>query len=749
MAQQPTLEARARTPADLGDYDVIGAEVHRKAIDEVARDMGITLVRTSGSPVVAEAKDLSCTVLDENGEQIGFAGFVAFHVATSELAVQAVLRLYEMDDIAPGDAFIANDPHTAGAIHQGDVGLVMPYYHAGEFVGWGYVNEHLLDVGGSAVSGFAPEARDCFSEALRFPGVRCMRGGKLSYDWMTFIATNVRAPGAVLNDLRSMVAGLNAGQRRLSGILDDYGREAHREFCRVNKALTERMIRSRTSELPDGVYRSKDWVEYDGHGTPDLYELGCEMTISNDDMSIRFYGVEQVPCFINGARPAVIGQAMTTLQTMFIPDVPVNAGLWRAIQFDLGPEGTIVNSVAPAPVTQAHMETGMRINRILSDVLSQAMSLSANPRLRSRVAGQPNNGVAACTLAGIDRRTGQPTVLFPIAVTVGIGGPAQSVADGLDTYSTNCNIGLRMPSVETEEATAPMMVLWREIQPSSGGAGHMRGGQGMASALVINGADEMSGTAFNSTAEVPPAGPGGGMPGGASHYHVVEQSGVADMLSQGVLPRPDNLTGRVRVMPAKTGTLTMRDDDVFWVEPGGGGGLGDPLLRPVEVVAHDVDDGWVTEQVGRDVYGVVMNSDGTADEAATAKQRMSIRAQRIGRTPARDVKGEGIEIGVSIAVEDAEWSCAYCGEHLGSVKGNYRSACVELTRSASEVLNGHGMKLRPRAAKPDVLLSEFYCPGCASCVRADIVVEGGGLREAPELTDAGLAIASRRHESEA
>src|SRR4051794_18159707 len=113
----------AADAVDGSSYDVIGAEVHRKAMEQIAREMGITLVRTSGSPVVTDAKDLSCTILDGNVEQIGFSGFVAFHVATSVLAVEAILRNYDIDDIAAGDAFAANDPHTSGAIHQGDLGI--------------------------------------------------------------------------------------------------------------------------------------------------------------------------------------------------------------------------------------------------------------------------------------------------------------------------------------------------------------------------------------------------------------------------------------------------------------------------------------------------------------------------------------------------------------------------------------------------------------------------------------------------
>ena len=742
MSEQGT--AVAENERMRATHDVLGAEVHRKAMDEIAREMGITLVRTSGSPVVTEAKDLSCAVLDENNELIGFSGFVGFHVSTSSLGVEAVMRNYELDDIAPGDAFIANDPHTSGAIHQGDVGVIMPYFHEGELVGWGYVNEHLLDVGGSSVSGFAPEARDCFSEALRFPGNRFVREGRMSPDWAHFIATNVRVPVPVLNDLRSMIASLNVGQRRLSLAIERHGLEGHREFCRVNKELSEQLIRQRISELPDGEYVAKEWIEYDGHGTPDLYELGVRMTVAGDEISLVFNGVDQVPNYVNGARPSVLGNAMNALQVMFLPDVPVNAALWRAIDFDLGPEGTIVNSVPPAPVSQSHMECGMRITRLLSDVLSQAMSLSSSERLRSRVAGQPNNGIATCTLTGADRETGQPIVVFPISPTVGLGGPAQSVADGVDTYSGQFNIGTRMAAVEVDEASGPLVTLWRRIVAGSGGAGQMRGGQGMVSALALVGIDEMTGTAFNSCAEVPPRGAGGGQPGAASHYHVVAGSRASELLAAGELPTVDNLGGELRKMPAKTGTLTLVENDVMWIASGGGGGLGDPLLRQPALVAKDVADGYVTAAVARDVYGVVLGDDGEADEEATATRRLELREERLGRRPEREILPlDQLEVGVSVAVRGGHWACACCGEDLGPVEGNYRDACSLRATSASAALAARGTHLRERAIDPDVVLSEYFCPGCGLGVRADVGLAGEEPPPAPRLTAAGKESAER------
>jgi N-methylhydantoinase B len=734
-------EGTTTTLPEQIDYDVIGVEVHRKAMEQIAREMGITLVRTSGSPVVTDAKDLSCTVLDENHEQIGFSGYVSFHVSTSVLAIEAILRNYEADDIRPGDAFVANDPHHSGAIHQGDVGIVMPYFLDDQLVGWGYVNEHLLDVGGASVSGFAPGATDVYSEALRFPGVRIVRDHQLSPDWELFIAGNVRAPVPVINDLRSMIAALHTGEDRYLKAVREYGLERHRENCAINKALSEQMIRSRISLLPDGVYRDTEWVEYDGQGVAELHEFTLEMTVEGDHMKLAYRGVPQVPSYINGAVPAMLGQTMTTLQMMFLYDVPVNAGLWPPFEFDLGPEGTIVNSVPPAPVSQSHIETGMRVNRIVANLLSQAMALSPDPAVRGRVCGEPSNGPCCFVAAGVERRTGQPTVIFPVSPAGPLGGPAQTVVDGLDTYSTQCSPGFNIPSVETDESTGPVRVLWRRLLPSSGGAGEMRGGNGGTSALAIRGSDRMAGAAFNSSAEIPSGGSGGGSPGATTGWHLVVDSAIDELARDGEVVTPENLGGAVKPMPAKTGSLVLEENDVFVVVGGGGGGLGDPLLRPATMVVRDVRDGYVDREVAADVYGVILSGDGGFDLDATAECRVEIRRRRIGTEPARELfDQEALEVGIPLAVRAGDWTCARCGEHLGSVEGNFRDACVSQSAPAAEVFEARHMQIRARQDKV-VVMSEHFCPGCGSCVRTDIGLDGGDPPEAPHLTEDGVRAA--------
>lgn len=707
------------------EFDIIDVEVHQKSIRNIASEMAVTLMRTSGSPVVTDAKDFSTSILDDKVEQLTFAGHVTFHVSTSVAGVEAVLRNNRLEDIRPGDGFICNDPHSSGAIHQGDVGIVMPFFANGGIVGWGYVNAHLLDVGGSAVSGFAAGAFDNYSEALAFPAVRVIRDGRIDEQWQRFIGNNVRMAGTVINDIRSMIAANNVGNRRIEALVNEMGMERFRSLNEEGKNLSERAMRDMIAKLPDGTYESVDWVEYDGRGFEGLYELRVRLIVQGDEMTLQYRGGPQVNCFINGAWPAVVGQSWTTLLAQLAYDIPVNAGIWRPVRFDLGPAGTIVNSVVPAPVTMAHIQTGMRINKLLADVISQACALSGDPGIAARVASQSAQDQTYFTAFGIDRRNGQPTVAFPMSVGMSTGGPAQTNSDGMEVYAAQCMSGCDMPDVELEETSQPGMILWRRIARDTGGPGVSRGGLGVDTAMAITHCEQMNGGAYTNTALIPPRGAVGGFPGAAGAWKMWRNTNLLRMMDEHVFPDAGNIEGD---LPRTTATVTefqINRGDIYDVIHGGGGGLGDPLRRDPSLVARDVANDFVSPGVARDVYGVVLDALGAVDREATKVRRAEIRAARIGRQPSREIS-ENAPLFSPLAVEGGDWRCTQCGEALGSATRNWRDHAIMAETEISERFEELRSQVRPRQDGDPVVMREHYCPGCASSLSVDIALANSG-----------------------
>ena len=229
------------------DYDVIAAEVHRKAMQNLTDEMAITLVRTSGSPIVTESKDFSTCLMDTVPEHLGFSVLRAVprRLVADRHAGDRQSCERRAADLRPGDGWIVNDPHIgrrdAPGRRLGDHADLLRDEH----LGWSFANMHVLDVGGVGISGYAPGAHDVWQEGMLFPPVRIIRDGAIDTEWEKYIAANVRAPGPVLNDIRSMIAANNTAQKKLNKIIDEFGLE-----------LAPRVLRDQQGPLRAGAART-------------------------------------------------------------------------------------------------------------------------------------------------------------------------------------------------------------------------------------------------------------------------------------------------------------------------------------------------------------------------------------------------------------------------------------------------------------------------------------------------------------
>jgi N-methylhydantoinase B len=716
-------------------FDPISVEIQRKALENITNEMAIALTRTSGSPVIYEVQDFATSLMDRDGEHLSLSATVLFHSGSSLLGTRAVIDSVQAsgEQVLPGDGWLVNDPFDGGALHQGDVGIIMPTFYEDEHVGCTFSNVHVLDVGGMGVSGFAPGAVSVYDEGIRSTATRMIRGGSLQPEWDGYLRSNVRIPDLVINDVRSMIAANNVGQQKLTALIDRFGREDFDALCEANKALTEEALRARIEKLPDGAYESAEWMEFDGHGEELLLEMRCRMEVDGSSLRFSFAGAEQVNGFLNGTAGVVFGSTLAMVQnTLAFGDMPFNAGMWRPVEVDLGPEGTIVNAVPPAPVSSGHAIAGFRVCRAVKEVLNQAVSLSEDAEIRGRVAGLCHDAVGLAPLAGAGHH-GAPTVVFFMDSVTGNGGGAQVGSDGQDSYGCTVSPGIGLASVETNEATQPALYLWRSVAQNSGGPGINRGGQGVEFAYAVYQTGQLDGAVTLGCAEYPARGAGGGHAAGAGTWKTYHGTNVEQALAGGEALLPSNLDGEQPPQPSNAGRMSLAHGDVMRMVGGGGGGVGDPLLRSPDLVGADFADGYVTAAHAHGAYGVVLDEDGV-DAAATEAQRARLRRERIGGEPAA-AQGDPEVAGIAIVLsEDRQvWRCAYCDGDLGPVGANWREAAVTRTRSLGAAYGELEMQVRERGEGPALQVSEHYCGSCAGALGADLHPEGAGEFAAPRL----------------
>jgi N-methylhydantoinase B len=609
------------------NVDLVDMEIFTRALQQIAHEMGVVMMRTSGNPVIAEAVDFSTFIADDQGEIVAYAGYITLYAGPARAAVRHLRSVIPADDIHPGDAFICNDPYTTGASHPPDIAIVRPLFVDDQLVAWCWAESHMYDVGGMAPGGFAPMAMECYGEAIRFPGIKIVDRGRVLDDVRRLIETNVRIPTMVFNDIRCLIAACNVCDERFAELIGRYGLDTYRRYVETAKDLAEAAMRRRIASLPDGTFEADEYVEHNGH-TNDLYRVHCAATVAGDRLTLDFTGSSpQTNGFVNCSYATTVGAAMTPLLMSLVPDLPINEGTIRAVDI-VAPPGTVCNVQMPAPSSSGHMEAGLRVMKVVEQLLADLQAASDDPFVRDHVMAPWHD----CWPGAVFYAPSESGELAPFLDMNGGsgGGGAQPIDDGLDCAGSLTQPQNSVPDIEINELAAPVLYLWRRINAGSGGPGRLRGGQGMDYAWTpwyTSGGQEH---VFAACWQVPPPGVGGGYPGSASGFTVVAEAMADKRLEAGTIPSSLDELGAPLPLDAKHVGITVMPGDVVGMHSGGGGGVGDPLERDPGRVARDVADTAIGAMVAERVYGVVLDGDGGVDGAATEARRAAMRAGRRG-----------------------------------------------------------------------------------------------------------------------
>ena len=153
------------------------------------------------------------------------------------------------------------------------------------------------------------------------------------------------------------------------------------------------------------------------------------------------------------------------------------------------------------------------------------------------------------------------------------------------------------------EQQTPHLLVKHEYWTDSAGAGQWRGGLGVETRFVI-GSDNTKVVTFGD-GDVEPA--------------LGAQGGKEGTLNKIELTYPD---GSVYLCTTKDLVSGVPKGTVYSQQAGGGGGYGDPLLRPAEKVAREVRDGIISCEAARRVYDVAIDPETFAvDEEETGQLR--------------------------------------------------------------------------------------------------------------------------------
>lgn len=586
---------------DRGDsmndsFDPVVLSVLANAFDGIVREMTNGLLRSARSSVINTARDFSCSILTAKNELLASAEGCPVHVFGSEPLGEAMQEL-QGADLAPGDAFLHNDPYR-GNSHAADHAILVPIFVGGVHVFTGVAKAHQADCGNAIPTTFSPTARDVYEEgALIFPCVRIQRDYEDVEDIVRMCRARIRVPDQWHGDYLATVGAARIAERRVQELVAKHGIETVEAFVEAWFAYSERLVASTISELPSGTIKGHTVHDPFPGTDEDGLPLSAAVTVEPERGRIVIDlrdNPDNQPNGLNLTKATATAAALAGALGAFPENVPTNAGTFR--RFDvLLREGCVVG-IPRFPHSCSSATTNLA-DRVVGLVQAAFAQVGEGFGLAEGSVGQaPGKSV----ISGLDERNGRPFVNQ--IIVGGTGGPATPFVDGWPTYQRPvAGALLYHDSVEIDEQRYPILISERSLIPDSGGAGRFRGGQ--ATRVVLEPRDQSVTFTYALEARLnPPRGVRGGADGTRAQAWI--EGAVAGTHTEAPPISSLELDAGRRIVSIAAG----------------GGGYGDPLDRDVEAVMNDLLEGRISARAAGESYGVVL-VDGTLDEEATARER--------------------------------------------------------------------------------------------------------------------------------
>ncbi|GAA2452175.1 hydantoinase B/oxoprolinase family protein [Streptomyces pulveraceus] len=563
-----TTGTNAKDGSATAAIDPITTEIIRCALLQAAEDMNTTLIRSSYTPTIYEAKDCAVALLDRDHHVLGQSSGLPIFLGNLEECTRATERMYGTDVWRPGDVWVLNDSYIGGT-HLNDVTVYGPIFVADELVGFAASRAHWIDMG-SKDPGGSMDSTSIHQEGLRMGPLKIYENGEPCELIHDLISRQVRFPHPTLGDMRAQVACARTGARRLAEIVGRWGLETVLAARDAIFAQTERLERREIAAIPDGVYEATGHLDDDGIdlGTP--LHVTVRVTVDGDRMTM-----DVTDCADQATGPVNCGAAQTVAacrvgyKLLVSGEVPLNGGSFKPLDVLTRP-GSMLAAVEPAACQYYYSHLGLVI-----DLVVKALA----PAVPDRAAAASYGDSMIVQFTGTDPRSGK--LFVSQEATVG-GWGAWEASDGESCLINNVNGSLRDMPVEVLETLFPVRVEEYAIRPDSAGAGRTRGGNGVVRQYRFAADQQLSLWWERSVT------PAWGLFGGTA----------------GAPPRVTLNPGRDdRRSLLKANALSVREGDVLRCESGGGGGFGPAGERAAGAVAEDVRQGLLTAGHAEAVYG--------------------------------------------------------------------------------------------------------------------------------------------------
>ncbi len=528
----------------------------------VVEEQAMTLVRTAFSTSVREAGDLSAGLFDHSGRMIAQAVTgTPGHVNAMAESVTHFATHFGPQHTFEGDVFVTNDPWL-GTGHLHDITVVTPVFRKRAHIGYFACTAHVVDIGGR---GFGPDANEVFEEGLLIPITKFAERGQVQQMLIELVRANVRTPDQTVGDMYSLAACNEVGDRRLQSMMDEFHIDDLEGLSEFIIETSRKATHEAIAKVPSGRYEHD--MQVDGYDAP--VHMQVALTIKGDRLKADFAGTSGMSKFgVNCPEVYTRAYACYGLKCAIAPQIPNNTGSLEPFEI-IAPEGSILAALRPAPVSVRHV-----MGHFVPDVVLGALHKALPGKI-------PAEGASALWNIQISARPSDPQSGLPnheVLLFNSGGTGARPAFDGLS--ATAFPSGVSTMSVEATEQVGPITIWRKDLREGSGGAGALRGGLGQVIEIEAREGYDFYFNAMFDRVKNAARGRDGGGSGAPGRVELADGTQLRSK-----------------------GRQLVRNGQRLRLSLPGGGGFGDPRLRPAETVSRDIADGFISLEEAKATYG--------------------------------------------------------------------------------------------------------------------------------------------------
>jgi len=645
------LTTLTRKESDPGTYEAVW-----HILSNLCNAAWATGCKVSSSPIAAEGGDALWGLHTATGEAICISRGISAHAGLLSDMIKNFIAIgyEEYPGFKQGDIFENNDPHYGG-IHSPDFDMCMPLFYNDELIAWASCVSHVADAGSVTPGSIGFLNPDCYSDGIAISMERVGEQDRF-YPWYEMrIRSRTRTPDFVMGDARGRLAGCITIRERLVEVIEKYGLEffldAGKEYVEDSRRYAVGRVRTQTvpgrirkSQFKDLAMKGKR-VLLAKQDIDCMFNLPMELTINADasvDLSLR--GASGTVPFGENISPTALKSGLMMGYSHIIGFDMFNSGPISAWNIEMPPDGSWANPYpldfqAASGVAWAPAVTWVSS---LYEVFGRLFQMRGFVEEMAAGAGT----IMTAEFSGINQ-----TGMYLTGLTLeqaSQGSPARGYSDGENSawciYTPEADFG----NAEISELYYPILFLGRNVAPNSGGFGQFRGGLGHTAVwMVYNtpGLEYQCGDAGMRSKTVANHGMFGAYPAVPDRPAYAHGTNVRELIdAQKPLihergdPESPAIASKIQASIVEDNAVApfvtphaLVDYDIIVHPIAGAEAMGDPILRKPAAVANDLDEGWTTERVARDIHGVVTskpNGHFVVDEAATAKRRAEMREAR-------------------------------------------------------------------------------------------------------------------------